>query len=158
MLGACGAFVCACGVVWAPFLSGLSCFFMKTLQKVPEIRKWELRTRVPVLRTRVPNFGHIYRHAIETPEGGRLDLISPRNSPYKLRGGYFGDLKNRLYRLWHHISLLAEWRCVFFITSIEALFYSIPITYLKLRKNHSSSKVMARTNACVKSLVRVSWQ
>ena len=27
---------------------------------------------------------------------------------YKLRGGYFGDLKNRLYRLWHHIPLLAE--------------------------------------------------
>jgi len=25
--------------------------------------------------TRVPNFGHIYRRAIETPEGGRLDLI-----------------------------------------------------------------------------------
>ena len=48
---------------------------MKTLPKVPEIRKWELQTRVPVLRTRVPNFGHIYRHAIETPEGGRLDLI-----------------------------------------------------------------------------------
>ena len=50
-------------------------FFMKTLQKAWKSRKWELRTRVPVVRTRVPNFGHIYRHAIETPEGGRLDLI-----------------------------------------------------------------------------------
>ena len=39
-----------------------------------------------------------------------------------------------------------------FITSIEALFYYIPITYLKLRLNHSSSKVMARTNVCVVSL------
>ena len=60
-------------------------FFMKTLKKVPEIRKWELRTRVPVLRTRVPNFGHIYRHAIETPEGGRLDLIFLKFSLSKTR-------------------------------------------------------------------------
>jgi hypothetical protein len=45
-----------------------------------------------------------------------------------------------------------------FITSIEALFYSIPITYLKLRLNHSSSKVMARTNVCVGSIMIVSWQ
>ena len=74
-LGAHGSLVCACGVVWAPFARGLVCFFMKTLQKAWKSRKWEVRTRVPVLRTRVPNFGHIYRHAIETPEGGRLDLI-----------------------------------------------------------------------------------
>ena len=45
-----------------------------------------------------------------------------------------------------------------FITSIEARFNSFPITYLKLRRNHSPSKDMARTNVCVESTMRVPWQ
>ena len=57
----------------------------KNSTKTWKSRKWELQTRVPVLRTRVPNFGHIYRHAIETPEGGRLGLIF--FSKFSLPGG-----------------------------------------------------------------------
>ena len=53
---------------------------MKMHQKTWKSRKCGLRTRVPLIGTRVPNFGYIDRTHTETPGFGRFDLIFSRFS------------------------------------------------------------------------------
>ena len=72
----CSAILTCVIAAWAPSARGLVSFLAKTRQKPSKSRKkCGLRTRVFVLGTRVPNFGHRDRKYTETPVNGRLDLI-----------------------------------------------------------------------------------
>ena len=73
------AFLGVLGPPWLPEAPGLCVFVCVFVENGPPKtwgnRKCGLRTRVPVLRTRVPNFGYMDGGNTEIPGLSRLDLI-----------------------------------------------------------------------------------